>query len=334
MACVIRDHRSSFPASLARLAIAVCCALTPIISAAQTYPAKPIRFVVPFPTGGALDIVARIMSPRLSELMGQPILVDNKPGAAGTMGANETARAAPDGYTIFIGEPGGVTIAPSLRKDLPYDPIKDLAPITTIATIPMVFIAHPSIGVKTLSELVQRERGKKEPLNFGTPGTGTVQHLVGEQLRLATGLTLAHIPYKGGALAINDLLGGQLPLLVLTMPTIINHIKSGKIQGLAILARTRHAAFPDMQTVGEAGYAGFEQGIWMGIFAPGGTPRPLIARLHAEIVKTLDSKDVKERLEGGGNEIRTMSPDDFAAFIKTDIARWAKVVKEAAITGN
>ncbi len=316
------------------IALFLAWTLAPTISSAQSHSTKPIRFVVPFPTGGALDIVARIMSPRLSELLGQPIMVDNKPGAAGTMGAAETVRAAPDGYTIFIGEPGGVTIAPSLRKDLPYDPIKDLAPITTIATIPMVFIANPSIGVKSLSELVARERGKKEPLNFGTPGTGSVQHLTGEQLRLATGLTLAHIPYKGGALAITDLMGGQLPLLVLTMPTIINHIKSGKIVGLAILSRSRHPAFPDMQTVGEAGYAGFEQGIWMGIFAPGGTPRPILARLHTEIVKTLESKDVKEKLEAGGNEIRTTTPDEFAAFIKADIARWATVVRAAGVVSN
>ncbi|MFM9882325.1 MAG: Bug family tripartite tricarboxylate transporter substrate binding protein [Burkholderiales bacterium] len=308
--------------------------LLPAISSAQTYPAKPIRFVVPFPTGGALDIVARVMSPRLAELLGQPVLVDNKPGAAGTMGAGEAARATPDGYTIFIGEPGGVTIAPSLRKDLPYDPIRDLAPITTIATIPMVFIANPGIGVKSLSELVTRQRGKSDPLNFGTPGTGTVQHLTGEQLRLETGLALAHIPYKGGGLAVNDLMGGQLPLLVLTMPTVINQMKAGKILGLAILSRSRHAAFPEMQTVSEAGYAGFEQGIWMGLFAPGATPRPVIARLHAEIVKTLESKDVKEKLENGGNEIRTTSPEEFGAFIKADIARWAKVVKEAGVVGN
>ncbi len=309
-------------------------ALLPAISAAQTYPSKPIRFVVPFPTGGALDIVARVMSPRLAELLGQPIFVDNKPGAAGTMGAGETARAAPDGYTIFIGEPGGVTIAPSLRKDLRYDPMRDLAPITTIATIPMVFIANPGIGVKSLTELVARQRGKNDPLNFGTPGTGSVQHLTGEQLRLASGLALAHIPYKGGALAVNDLMGGQLPLLVLTMPTVINQMKAGKILGLAILSRSRHPAFPEMQTVSEAGYAGFEQGIWMGLFAPGATPRPVIARLHAEIVKTLESKEVKEKLESGGNEIRTTSPEEFAAFIKTDIARWAKVVKEAGIPAN
>jgi tripartite-type tricarboxylate transporter receptor subunit TctC len=309
-------------------------ALIPTTGAAQIYPTKPIRFVVPFPTGGALDLVARIMSPRLSELLGQPIVVDNKPGAAGTMGANEAARAAPDGYTIFIGEPGGVTIAPSLRKDLPYDPTRDLAPITTIATIPMVLLAHPGIGVRNLGELVSRHRAKSDPLNYGTPGTGTVQHLTGEQLRLATGLPLAHIPYKGGGLAVNDLMGGQIPLVVLTLPTVISHMKAGKLQGLAILARTRHPAFPDMQTVGEAGYVGFEQGIWMGIFAPSATPRPLIARLHAEIVKTLESKDVKERLEGGGNEIRTMAPDEFAAFIKADIARWGKVVKEAGILAN
>jgi tripartite-type tricarboxylate transporter receptor subunit TctC len=317
-----------------RTGIACVCVSLPAIVAAQGYPSKPIRFVVPFPTGGALDIVARIMSPRLAELLGQPIVVDNKPGAAGTMGANEAARAAPDGYTIFIGEPGGVTIAPSLRKDLPYDPLRDLAPITTIATIPMVFLAHPGIGVKNLSELVSRQRGKNDPLNFGTPGAGSVQHLTGEQLRMATTLPLAHIPYKGGGLALNDLMGGQLPLLVLTMPTVINQMKAGKVQGLAILSRTRHPAFPDMQTVGEAGFAGFEQGIWMGLFAPGATSRSVIARLHTEIVKTLETKEVKERLEGGGNEIRTMAPDDFAAFIRADIARWTKVVKEAGISGN
>ena len=309
-------------------------ALVPAIGAAQTYPAKPLRFIVPYPTGGALDIVARIMSPRLAELLGQPIIVENKPGAAGTMGAAETARATADGYTIFIGEPGGVSIAPSLRKDLPYEPMRDLAPITTIATIPMVFIATPGIGVKSLTELVARQRGKQDPLNFGTPGTGSVQHLTGEQLRLATGLALAHIPYKGGAPAVNDLMGGQLPLLVLTLPTVINQMKAGKILGLAILSRSRHPSLPDLQTVSEAGYAGFEQGIWMGLFAPGGTPRPIITRLHTEIVKTLESKDVKEKLENGGNEIRTMPPDEFAAFIKADIARWAKVVKEAGVSAN
>jgi len=319
-------------ASIAFACLAGACLVPP--AAAQAWPTKSVRFVVPFAPAGALDIVARTLSVRLAEQLGQPVVIDNKAGASGTIGIHEIAKAPADGHHIVIGEPAGVTIAPAVRKDLPYDPMKDLAPITTVATIPMVVAAPPGSQARTLRALIDQSKGRTDPIHYGTPGNASVQHLTGERLRLATGLPLAHAPYKGGGLAINDLMGNNLPLVMLTLPTLAGHMKSGKITGLAILAPKRDPGFPDMPTVTESGFPGFEQGIWMGIFAPAGTPRPIVDRLHAEFVKALDAPDVRDRLQSTGNTIATSTPEAFASFLRGEIAQWAKVARDARLPAN
>lgn len=320
------------------LALASMALALPFAAAAahaQGYPVRAIKLICPYPPGGATDIIARSIAQRLSEQLSRPVVVENKAGAGGTIGAAEGARAAPDGYTIFIGEPGGLSIAAATVKGLAYDPMRDFAPIAQVVSVPMALVAHPSINAKNLAELAAHAKATKLTLNYGSPGTGTVQHLTMERLRIASGLPFAHIPYKGGAPAMNDLLGGQIPLLMVTLPTVAAHLKSGKLVAMGVLTRERHPLYPHVPTIGEAGYAGFDIGIWQGILAPAGTPRDIVERLHGELKQAMAAKEVRERLEGVGADVIVTTPEAFGALIRDDVARWKKVVQDAGIAlGN
>lgn len=317
-----------------RMVLLAASAFTAGVALGQGYPNRPIKFIVPFPPGGATDFIARALAAPLSDRLGRPVVVENKSGGGGTIGAAEAARSAPDGYTIFIGEPGGMSIAAAVQRGLPYDPVRDFAPISQIVNVPMLLAAHPSIGVKTLGELLAAQRTKPAELNYGSPGNGTVQHLTMEQLRLATNLKFTHVPYKGGGPAMNDLLGGQIPLLMVTLPTVTAHLKSSKLVALALFAKARHPNHPDLPTATEAGVAGLEDGIWQGIFAPAGTPAEVIARLNGEIHKVLAASDIRERYDAMGAEIRTGTAEAFGQLLRADIERWVRVTKAAGVGVN
>jgi tripartite-type tricarboxylate transporter receptor subunit TctC len=300
--------------------------------AAQAYPGKPIRINVGFAAGASTDQLARVIAAKLAQQLGQPVIVENRAGAGGAIAGEATAKAAPDGYTLLLGEPGGMAIAPSMIKGLTYDPVKDFAPIGQVISITVLLVAHPSFGAKKLADLKALSGGK--PLPYGSAGPGTMQHLAVEQLKKATGLPLEHVPYKGGAPALNDLLGGQIPLLVITAGTIVPHVKAGKVVPLVVLNSNRSRFFPDVPTAKESGYPDFAVDGWQGFFAPAGTPREIVVRLNSEIRKIMEMPDVVQTLVNAGNEIITGTPEAFGKQVREDGARWGKVVRELGLSPN
>jgi tripartite-type tricarboxylate transporter receptor subunit TctC len=300
--------------------------------AAQAYPSKPIRVNVGFAAGASTDQLARVVAAKLSQQIGQPVIVENRAGAGGAIAAEATAKAAPDGYTLLLGEPGSMAIAPSMIKGLTYDPVKDFAAIGQVISITVLLVAHPSLGAKRLADLQGLSGGK--PLPYGSAGPGTMQHLAVEQLKKATGLPLEHVPYKGGAPALNDLLGGQIPLLVITAGTIVPHVKAGKVVPLVVLNANRSRFFPDVPTAKESGYPDFAVDGWQGFFAPAGTPREIVMRLNSEVRKIMEMPDVVQTLVAAGNEIITGTPEAFARQVRDDGARWSKVVRELGLAPN
>jgi tripartite-type tricarboxylate transporter receptor subunit TctC len=302
------------------------------ISAAQTYPSKPVRVLVGFAAGASTDQLARVVSAKLSERLGQPVIVENRAGAGGSIAANEVAKAAPDGHTLILGEPGGMAVAPAMMKSLPYDPRKDFTPIGQVISITFLLVANPSFPAKKFADLKGLAAGKTLP--YGSAGTGTTQHLAIELLKKISGLPFEHVAYKGGAPALNDLLGGQIPLLVITAGTILPHVKAGKVHPLVTLNAERSKFFPDLPTVRESGYPDYAIDGWQGFFAPAGTPRPIVTRLNGEIRKIMEMPDVVQTLVNAGNEIVTGTPEAFAKQVREDIERWSKVVRDTGITPN
>jgi tripartite-type tricarboxylate transporter receptor subunit TctC len=302
------------------------------ISAAQTYPSKPVRVLVGFAAGASTDQLARVVSAKLSERLGQPVIVENRAGAGGSIAANEVAKAPPDGHTLILGEPGGMAVAPAMMKSLPYDPRKDFTPIGQVISITFLLVANPSFPAKSFADLKGLAAGKTLP--YGSAGTGTTQHLAIELLKKTSGLPFEHVAYKGGAPALNDLLGGQIPLLVITAGTILPHVKAGKVHPLVTLNAERSKFFPDLPTVRESGYPDYAIDGWQGFFAPAGTPRPIVTRLNEEIRKIMEMPDVVQTLVNAGNEIVTGTPEAFAKQVREDIERWGKVVRETGVTPN
>jgi len=300
--------------------------------AAQTYPAKPVRILVGFAAGASTDQLARVIAARLAESLGQPVIVENRAGAGGTIAVNEVARAAPDGHALVLGEPGGMAVAPAMMKGLPYDPRKDFAPIGQVISITFLLVANPAFPAKKFADLKALSAGKTLP--YGSAGTGTVQHLAIEMLKRSSGLPFEHVPYKGGAPALNDLLGGQIPLLVITAATIVPHVKAGKVHPLVTLNAGRSRFFPDLPTVKESGYPDYAVDGWQGFFAPAGTPREIVVRLNGEIRRIMALPDVVQTLVNAGNEIVTGTPEAFAGLVRDDIERWGKVVRETGVTSN
>lgn len=294
---------------------------------AQAYPSKPVTMIVPFPAGGTTDIVARLTAQKLSEAWGQPVVVDNRAGAGGNIGSAMVAKAAPDGYTILMGTVGTHAINASLYEKMPYDVVKDFAPITNVAAVPNMLVINPALPVNSVKELI--EYGKKNPgkLNMASSGNGTSIHLSGELFKVMTGVQMEHIPYKGSAPALTDMMGGQVQVMFDNMPSAINHVKSGKLKALAVTTATRSPAMPDLPTIDEAGVKGFEAASWFGLLAPAGTPKEIVAKIQADVVKAMKTTDLTEKMAQQGAAAVGNTPDEFAAYIKAELAKWEKVVK-------
>lgn len=301
----------------------------PAAAQAQTYPAKSIRMIVPFPAGGATDIVARLIAQKLGDAVGQQVIVDNRGGAAGTIGSDLAAKAPPDGYTILIGTSSTHAIAQSLYAKLPYDSVKDFTPVVGIATATIVLSAHPSVPAKTVKELIALAKARPDALSFASSGSGGVSHLVGEMFKAQAGVQMLHVPYKGDAPALADLVGGQVSLEFGTALSFLPYIESGRLKALAVTSQKRSQVMPNVPTVAESGLKGFEALQWFGVFAPAGTRADVVTRLNGEIVKILHTADMRERLNKLASEVMANSPQEFAAFQKGEIAKWAKVVKDS-----
>ena len=307
-----------------------CAALlsAPIVQA-QAYPNKAVRIIVPYPPGGTSDILARSLGQKLGESLGQPIVVENKPGANGNLGADLVAKSPPDGYTLLLADIGALAISPSLYK-LSFDPATDFSPITMVAYSPHILVVHPSVPVNNTKELITLAKSKPGKMNFAASSVGSAPHLAGIDFAAKAGVDWAYIPYKGGAQAITDMAGGQADVMFNGMLATYPHVKSGKLKILAVSSSKRMSAIPDVPTVAEsAGLTGFQTGSWQGVVAPPNTPKEIVARLSSEITKILNTPEMKERLEAQGAEVATNTPEQFSTFIRDEKARWAQVVKNA-----
>jgi tripartite-type tricarboxylate transporter receptor subunit TctC len=311
--------------------IATVLALAASLAVAQDFPSKPVRIVVPYPAGGTTDIMARLLSQKMGEGLGQPVIVDNRAGAGGGVGTTLVAKSPPDGYTIAFGNLGPNAINPSIYKNLQYDAEKDFAPISVFATVPFVLVAPASASTKTLKELIEEGRANPGKLNFGSVGIGSVSHVTGEMFNLAAGTKFVHVPYKGGAPALTASIAGEVAFMFATALEATPHVKSGKLRALGISTPQRSPVAPDIPTLAEAGLPGFEVSVWFGLLAPAGTPRPVVDRLNKEIAAAVANAEVRAKLlELSTIPMRT-SPEEFAGMIRADIARWGKVVRDANI---
>jgi tripartite-type tricarboxylate transporter receptor subunit TctC len=310
---------------------AACCAVAAPAFPQAAYPAKAIRFVVPFPPGGATDIITRVIAQRLAGELGQPVVVENRPGAGGAIGSDLVAKAAPDGYTILMATTSTHSIGPTLNPKIPYNVERDFAPVVQIAVAPNVVVVSPALGVGSVRELVALAKGKPGQLNFASSGTGTIVHLSGELFKSMAGVDMVHVPYKGTALAMPDLMSGQVSMIVDSIASALPHIRSGKIKALAVTTPGRSALLPELPTVAESGLPGYASDAYFGAFAPAGTPREIVARLNAEPGKALASADVKENLARHGAEAVGGPPERLAATVKTETEKWAKVIRQANV---
>ena len=305
-------------------------AIAPNVSA-QPYPAKPVRIIVPFPAGGNADILARILGQKMTESWGQPIIVDNRAGAAGIIGAQAAAKAQPDGYTLFMGTTGTQTTNPAVYAKLPYDSLKDFAPVSNFAGSPYVLVVHPSLPAKTLGGLIALAKARPGALHYASFGAGSSAHLTGEMLRSMAKIDIVHVPYKGGPPALADLVGGHIEMMFNLLPGILPHVKAGKLRALAVAAGTRAPAIPAIPTFAESGMPDLQSDSWYGILVPAGTPKDIISKLNAEMQRVLAMPDVKERLATEGAEAMGNTPEQFADQIRKDLARYAKVAAAAGV---
>jgi tripartite-type tricarboxylate transporter receptor subunit TctC len=298
---------------------------------AQSYPTRPVRVIVPFAAGGQSDVIGRIVAQKYGERLGQQFVVDNRPGAGGSIGADAVAKSAPDGYTLLLGSTSEVAVYPNVNPKAPYDTRRDFAPVGLVGTVPLVFVTTPSLPVKSVQDLIQLAKAKPGVISYGSAGTGSTTHLAMELFASMAGIRITHIPYKGSAPVVNDLLSGNLQLALSTMPPALPHARAGRLTLLAVSTARRSAALPEVPTVEEAGVTGYAVGLWNGVLAPAKTPPEIVARLNAELVAMLDLPDVREALAKQGAEPTRSTPDEFTAQIKIDLATWAKVVKEGGI---
>jgi tripartite-type tricarboxylate transporter receptor subunit TctC len=314
------------------LVIAACALIATAIHA-QSYPAKAIRMILPFPPGGPTDIVGRLVAARLSAQIGQPVVADSRPGASGNVGLEIASKSPPDGYTIVLSSPV-IALSPLLYGKLNYDPWKDLAPIALVGAVRNVFVIHPSVPAKTLREFIRIARRHPGKLNYGSGGIGTTTHLAPELLKSLEKLNIVHVPYKGSGLALIGLASGQVDMEVLAVPAALAQIQAGRVRALAVLSPARQRDLPDVPTAREQGYPDFDISVWYGMLAPAGTPRDIIARLNAELVKAVTAHDMQPRLAQAGVEPLTSTPEEFGLFIHSEAARFDKVIKEAGIKGD
>jgi tripartite-type tricarboxylate transporter receptor subunit TctC len=300
--------------------------LMPLQVTAQAWPARPVHIVAPYPAGGTSDILARTLGQKLSERWGQPIIVDNKPGANGNVGADFVAKSPADGYTLLLCDVGALAISPSVYTSLAFDPNKDFAPVTMVAYSPHILAVNPDVPARSVKELIDLAKAKPGKLNYAASSVASAPHLAGVDFASRAGITWAYIPYKGGAQAITDVIGGQADVLFNGMLATYPHVKSGKLRILAVSSASRMSAIPDVPTVAESGVPGFETGSWQGVLAPAGTPRELVARINADFARVLNTPEMREKLGAQGAEVRVNTPETFAVFLRDETARWAKVV--------
>jgi tripartite-type tricarboxylate transporter receptor subunit TctC len=296
---------------------------------AQAWPSKPIRVVVPFPPGGGTDIIARETTQRVAAATGWTFVVDNKPGAGGNLGVDAAAKAAPDGYTLVLGQTSNLAINPTLYAKMPYDSQKDLTPIVLVANAPPVMVTGMTTPYKTLADAVNAAKAKPDALNFASPGNGTVAHLTSELFQKAAGIKTQHVPYKGAAQALTDVISGTVDLYMSSVPTLLGQIKNGKLRPLAVTSAKRVDDLPNVPTINESGFKGFDAVTWFGLLAPAGTPKDVIAKLNAEFNKALANPELRKKLGDEGADAASGTPEQFAALIKDEIPRWGKVVKES-----
>ena len=313
----------------------VACALSILIfagpAAAQNYPVKPVRMVVPFPPGGNTDIIARVFAPKMAENLGQQIVVENRGGAGSVIGTDVVAKAAPDGYTILMVS-AAHTINPAMIKKLPYDSVKDFTPLALIADVPTAFVLHPAFPAKTVKEFIAIARARPGEINYSTSGSGTVGHLAAELLSSMARIKIVHVPYKGAGPSMIDLVAGQVQMQLSSMPAAIQYVRTGRLRLIAQTGKTRSAAAPDTPTMEEAGVPGFVVSSGFGMFAPANTPRAIVERIHAALVKALNDAPVKDNLGKQGAEVVASTPDEYDQFNRAEIAKWIKVVAQAGIT--
>jgi tripartite-type tricarboxylate transporter receptor subunit TctC len=316
---------------VARLILAAMFALAACGASAQTYPAKTIRIVVPNPPGGTSDTLARTIGQKLNEAWGQPVVVENRAGANGNIGANLVAESPSDGYTLLLTDVGALAISPSVFPDLPVDPVRDFAPVVLISYSPHVLGVHPSIPAQTVKELIALAKASPGRLNFATAGVGSAPHLAGVEFAQRAGVQWTYVPYKGGSQAVADVSAGHADMLFNGMLATFPQVKGGRIRALAVSSPKRVAAAPEIPTVAESGLPGFETGSWQGMLAPSGTPNEIVLKLNAEIRRILDAPGIKAQLADQGTEVRADTPESLGQFIRTEIPRWARVVKQAGI---
>ena len=309
-----------------RLVLVIAFALLPLVATAQPYPSKPVRIIVNFPAGGVADIYARIIGAKVQEAWGQPVVVENRTGGGGNIGADAVAKSAPDGYTLNMSAIGPHAVNVSLFSKMPYDPVKDFAAIALVLEAEGLLVVHPTVPANNVAELITYARANPGKLTFASAGPGTASHLAGELFKTMAKVDMLHIPYKGNVPAITDLLAGQTSLLFATMPTVLPHAKAGKLRAIATLGSERSAATPELPTIGET-LKGFEVNNWIGLFAPAGTPPEIVRRWNAEVMRIMRSPDIQARLPVDGARFTPNTPEQFSAFVKSEIAKWAPVVK-------
>ncbi len=312
-------------------AVAMAAATSGTAFAQDKFPSKPVTIIVPQAAGGANDAIARILAQKLTEQLGQSFIVENRAGAGGNVGTVAAAKARPDGYTLMVTADSSMVINPSLYKSTGFDPVKDFEPVGTVATAGYVLVANNAFPAKNVGELVALAKQQPGKINIGSAGNGTLNHLIGEMLGKATGIELVHVPYKGAAAAVTDLVAGQVQVSVQSLPSSISFIRNGRIKVLGVVNPRRVPALPDAPSIGET-VKGFGATPWYGVFAPAGTPKAIVAQLNAEIAKALESKDVQERLAGVGCEPFKSTPEQFATLVRDDLPRWAKIVKDSGAT--
>lgn len=313
-------------------AVALCCAATSGTVQAQAYPTKPIRWIIPFPPGGGTDVISRTLAQKLTESWGQQVIADNRPGSGGTIGLAAAAKLPADGYNIVLGQLANVAIAPALYPTLPYDPVKDFTPVTLVLTSPLLLVAHPSFPAKNLKEMIAVARAKPDAVTFGSPGNGTTGHLGTEMLKTMARVKMTHVPYKGAGPVVIDLIAGHIQLAALGFPGSLPYVQAGRMRAIAVTGAKRSPQLPDVPTVSESGVPGYSFTSWYGVFAPAGTPRPIIARLNTETAAALKNPDVASKLTALGAEVATTTPDEFGRIVRDEIKRWAKVVQASGVT--
>ncbi len=321
----------TLPRKFGRTLTALLLLALPALAFAQAWPQKPVRIIVPYPAGGTSDILARTVSVKLSEIWGQSVVVENKPGANGNVGAEFVAKSPPDGYTVLLADVGAIAISPSVYTTLGFDPNKDFSPVTMVAYSPHILAVNPNVPVKSVKELIEHSKAQKGKLNYAASSVGSAPHLAGVDFAARTGTQWAYIPYKGGAQAITDVVGGAADVLFNGMLATYPHVKSGKLRILAVSSASRIPAIPDVPTVAESGVAGFETGSWQGVLAPPNTPRPVVQKMNADLIKVLEDQETREKLAAQGALVRTQTPEQMATFIRDETTRWAKVVKDAGV---